>query len=46
LEVYERLFKGWDKCPVITISADGFDCRSIGQVEKLADELKNYIAVK
>lgn len=40
---YDRLFASWDKCPVITLNVDEFDCMDQGSVEKLTNEISSYI---
>lgn len=42
---YEQLFKNWRRCPVIRISTADFDCNRDGDVENLANQIKNYIVV-
>lgn len=42
-EDYDRLIAGWDKCPVITLNIEVFDCMDDASVDKLANEITNYI---
>jgi deoxyadenosine/deoxycytidine kinase len=42
-ECYEKLFAGWDKCPVIRVSVSDFDPRKQENVEQLTNEIKHYI---
>ena len=41
---YEQLFADWKLCPVIRISMSEFDCNKNGDVSRLADEIKSYVA--
>lgn len=40
---YEKLFKSFDRCPVITVDAEEFDFRDAWQVETLGKEINYYI---
>jgi len=40
---YEELFSGWDKSPVMRISAGEFDCMHKDSVRGLAEEVEGYI---
>ena len=42
---YENIFADWKKSPVIHIDVAEFNCLSQLDVENLANEVKNYIAV-
>lgn len=40
---YEKLFKTFNRCPVITIDADAFDFRKKESIEKLGRKINYYI---
>jgi len=42
---YENIFADWKKSPVIHLDIAEFNCLSQSEVESLANEVKNYIAV-
>jgi len=41
---YERLFADWKTCPVIRVSMSQFDCQRDGDIERLANQVRHYIA--
>lgn len=41
---HKIFFAGWDRSPVITISAERFDCRDSEAIVRLANEIRYYIA--
>jgi deoxyguanosine kinase len=43
---YDKLFAGWKKCPVITLSTSEFDGRRNEDVDRLFEQLKHYISGK
>ena len=43
---YDRLFREWDKCPVIRISADKLDYKDENFFNQLINQIKCYINVK
>ncbi len=40
---YEKLFADWPRSPLIRLGADGFNCLDVGDVRKLADEVRCYL---
>ena len=42
---YEQLFADWKLSPVIRISMSKFDCTRDGDIERLAGQIKSYVAV-
>jgi dihydroneopterin aldolase / 2-amino-4-hydroxy-6-hydroxymethyldihydropteridine diphosphokinase len=40
---YEELFAEWDRCPVITLSLDKFNCLDENDIQRLADEIRSYV---
>jgi deoxyguanosine kinase len=43
-EDYERLFGSWTSCPVIRLSGSDFDCTRTADMERLANQIKHYVA--
>jgi 2-amino-4-hydroxy-6-hydroxymethyldihydropteridine diphosphokinase len=43
---HEQLFKNWKICPIIRISVAKFDCTKNADVERLANQIKSYSALK
>jgi len=41
---YEQLFAEWKICPIIRIKMSEFDCRRDSDIERLANQVKCYIA--
>jgi len=41
---HERLFADWKTCPVICLSGSNFDCTKPADIERLADQIKYYVA--
>lgn len=42
---YEQLFAAWKLCPVIRVSMSQFDCTADADVETIAEQVRNYIAL-
>jgi deoxyadenosine/deoxycytidine kinase len=42
---YERLLADWKFCPVIRLSMSQFDCTRNGDIEHLANQIRNYVVV-
>jgi len=43
---YERLFADWKLCPLIRISMSNFDCNRNGDIERLTNQIRSYVALK
>ncbi len=41
---YQQLFADWKTCPVIRLSMSDFDCENAEDLQRLADQLKCYVA--
>ena len=41
---HERLFADWKTCPVIRLSVSNFDCTKLADINRLANQIKRYIA--
>jgi 2-amino-4-hydroxy-6-hydroxymethyldihydropteridine diphosphokinase len=42
---HQRLFARWRTCPVIRISVSNFDCTKPADINSLANQIKNYVAI-
>jgi 2-amino-4-hydroxy-6-hydroxymethyldihydropteridine diphosphokinase len=41
---HQRLFADWKTCPVIRLSGSNFDCTKIADINRLANQIKCYVA--
>ncbi len=42
---HQHLFTRWKTCPVIRLSVSNFDCTKPADINRLANQIKNYVAI-